>query len=177
MNKSTKSQFGGALQAALDAVIEKGASVISVAEAGSKEAFLDGWTRTLIAHARHLRASKQELHGPIVMVHIHDSGPFATSMGWKRNPMLGSSPTDKLAGILAAGTGDIGGCVHPKRFTGTTEVVEEIQNAGLGSALTVGPVRFLVCRGHETITEITSYDRCNRDQEEQEPEGAEAVPR
>ncbi|WP_423196337.1 hypothetical protein [Cupriavidus sp. H19C3] len=40
-----------------------------------------------------------------------------------------------------------------------------------------GPVRFLVCRGHETITEITSYDRCNRDQEEQEPEGAEAVPR
>nr|WP_254223663.1 three-Cys-motif partner protein TcmP [Burkholderia multivorans] len=41
----------------------------------------------------------------------------------------------------------------------------------------VGPVRFLVCRGHETITEITSYDRCNRDQEEQEPEGAEAVPR
>ncbi|QHP91583.1 hypothetical protein EXE55_11955 [Burkholderia glumae] len=137
MNKSTKSQFGGALQAALDAVIEKGASVISVAEAGSKEAFLDGWTRTLIAHARHLRASKQELHGPIVMVHIDDSGPFATSMGWKRNPMLGSSPTDKLAGILAAGTGDIGGCVHPKRFTGTTEVVEEIQNAGLGSALTV----------------------------------------
>ncbi|MCO1382036.1 hypothetical protein L0Y87_07160 [Burkholderia multivorans] len=42
---------------------------------------------------------------------------------------------------------------------------------------TSGPVRFLVCRGHETITEITSYDRCNRDQEEQEPEGAEAVPR
>ncbi|OOA53592.1 hypothetical protein A8F60_26740 [Burkholderia cenocepacia] len=41
----------------------------------------------------------------------------------------------------------------------------------------LGPVRFLVCRGHETITEITSYDRCNRDQEEQEPEGAEAVPR
>jgi uncharacterized protein YbjT (DUF2867 family) len=38
------------------------------------------------------------------------------------------------------------------------------------------PVRILVCRGHETITEITSYDRSNRDQEEQEPEGAEAVP-
>ncbi len=39
------------------------------------------------------------------------------------------------------------------------------------------PVRFLVCRGHETITEITSYDRSNSDQEEQEPEGAEAVRR
>ncbi len=39
------------------------------------------------------------------------------------------------------------------------------------------PVRFLVCRGHETITEITSNDRNNSDQEEQEPEGAEAVPR
>ncbi len=41
----------------------------------------------------------------------------------------------------------------------------------------VEPVRFLVCRGHETITEITSNDRNNSDQEEQEPEGAEAVPR
>ncbi|WP_408143107.1 SOS response-associated peptidase family protein [Paraburkholderia strydomiana] len=39
------------------------------------------------------------------------------------------------------------------------------------------PVRILVCRGHETITETTSYDRSNREQEEQEPEGAEAVPR
>jgi hypothetical protein len=39
------------------------------------------------------------------------------------------------------------------------------------------PVRILVCRGHETITEITSYDRSNCDQEEQEPEGAEAIPR
>nr|WP_258181918.1 YqjD family protein [Burkholderia cenocepacia] len=49
--------------------------------------------------------------------------------------------------------------------------------AGVGVLIGLGPVRFLVCRGHETITEITSYDRCNRDQEEQEPEGAEAVPR
>nr|WP_254223667.1 VPA1269 family protein [Burkholderia multivorans] len=48
---------------------------------------------------------------------------------------------------------------------------------GLSFPRFFGPVRFLVCRGHETITEITSYDRCNRDQEEQEPEGAEAVPR
>jgi hypothetical protein len=28
------------------------------------------------------------------------------------------------------------------------------------------PVRFLVCRGHETIRGITSYDRRNRDKEE-----------
>jgi hypothetical protein len=39
------------------------------------------------------------------------------------------------------------------------------------------PVSFLVCRGHETITEMTSYDRCNSEQEEQEPKGTEAVPR
>ncbi|WP_080401692.1 DUF4214 domain-containing protein [Burkholderia cenocepacia] len=53
-----------------------------------------------------------------------------------------------------------------------------IDLSGLDRAIrATGPVRFLVCRGHETITEITSYDRCNRDQEEQEPEGAEAVPR
>lgn len=33
--------------------------------------------------------------------------------------------------------------------------------------MTSEPVRFLVCRGHETITELTSHDRCNSDQEEQ----------
>ncbi|MBR7896178.1 hypothetical protein KDW83_30160 [Burkholderia multivorans] len=52
-----------------------------------------------------------------------------------------------------------------------------LDKLGLEDMGLIGPVRFLVCRGHETITEITSYDRCNRDQEEQEPEGAEAVPR
>ncbi|AOJ63164.1 hypothetical protein WJ32_12300 [Burkholderia ubonensis] len=44
-----------------------------------------------------------------------------------------------------------------------------------GDTGTFEPVRFLVCRGHETITELTSYDRCNSDQEEQESEGAEAA--
>ncbi|SOT42238.1 transposase [Burkholderia cenocepacia] len=39
------------------------------------------------------------------------------------------------------------------------------------------PVRLSVCRGHETITELTSYDRCNSDQEKQESEGAEGVSR
>lgn len=39
------------------------------------------------------------------------------------------------------------------------------------------PVRLLVCRGHETITELTSYDRCNSDQEEQESEDTEGVSR
>lgn len=39
------------------------------------------------------------------------------------------------------------------------------------------PVRLLVCRGHETITELTSYDRCNSDQEKQESKGAEGVSR
>ncbi|OXJ22561.1 EscU/YscU/HrcU family type III secretion system export apparatus switch protein [Burkholderia sp. HI2714] len=39
------------------------------------------------------------------------------------------------------------------------------------------PVRILVCRGHETITETTSYDRSNCNQEDQDPEDAEAVPR
>ncbi|CAD9220555.1 transposase [Burkholderia cenocepacia] len=39
------------------------------------------------------------------------------------------------------------------------------------------PARLLVCRGHETITELTSYDRCNSDQEEQGSEGTEGVSR
>nr|WP_253196927.1 hypothetical protein [Burkholderia cenocepacia] len=62
--------------------------------------------------------------------------------------------------------------------TSTSQSVTSLSTATANNATGVaGPVRFLVCRGHETITEITSYDRCNRDQEEQEPEGAEAVPR
>ncbi|WP_408295376.1 IS3 family transposase [Paraburkholderia sp. RL17-373-BIF-A] len=40
-----------------------------------------------------------------------------------------------------------------------------------------GPVRLSVCRGHETITEMTSYDRYNSDREEQQGEGTEAVSR
>ncbi|REG48592.1 hypothetical protein B0G80_4841 [Paraburkholderia sp. BL6669N2] len=50
-------------------------------------------------------------------------------------------------------------------------------NQILPRAMIMEPVRFSVCRGHETITEITSYDRSNRDKEEQDPEGTEAVSR
>ncbi|XQM35116.1 Lipoprotein [Cupriavidus sp. H19C3] len=69
------------------------------------------------------------------------------------------------------------GCVRV--YSGLMDMMTDDEVRGvLGHEIGhVGPVRFLVCRGHETITEITSYDRCNRDQEEQEPEGAEAVPR
>ncbi|CAN0621699.1 protein of unknown function [Burkholderia multivorans] len=53
----------------------------------------------------------------------------------------------------------------------------ELEAKGQRIVLDLEPVRFLVCRGHETITELTSYDRCNSDQEEQESEGTEAVSR
>ncbi len=47
-----------------------------------------------------------------------------------------------------------------------------LRRAGAVSAETV----IFVCRGYETVTGITPYDRSNCDQEEQKPEGAEAVP-
>ncbi len=39
----------------------------------------------------------------------------------------------------------------------------------------VEPVRILVCRGHETITEITTYDGHDSDQKEPEPESADGL--
>lgn len=61
--------LGGALKAAVDAVVSNGAAVISVADAGTQAAFLDAWTRALTAHARYLRSKGERLAAPVALVY------------------------------------------------------------------------------------------------------------
>lgn len=137
MTKSIMNQFGGALQKAVDSVVQQGAAAISVADAGTKVAFLDSWTRTLIEHAHSLRSENRPLDAPFVVVHVEDSSQLASTKGWERQPMLGIAPTDQFAGMLAIGTAGFGGCVHPKRFKDTAEFSAEIESAGLASFFTI----------------------------------------
>src|SRR5258706_5220676 len=106
MNKGNR--FGGARDPALAKVTESAASSMSVADAGTREAFLDGWARTLSEYAKHLRSSSMALEAPVIVTYVPDMGMFEKQYSWARRPMLGSSPRDNLAGILAAGTAEVG---------------------------------------------------------------------
>ncbi|MCG9053516.1 hypothetical protein LH447_10495 [Laribacter hongkongensis] len=129
--------LGGVRQDAIDAVVAAGASALSVADAGTKEAFLDAWTRTLSAHARLLRAKGEQLSAPVVLVHVDNCADVGGSLGWARRPMLGGAPTDSLAGILAVGTAEVGAYMKPDRLQDTESMTQAIEQAGLGARLTV----------------------------------------
>lgn len=135
---STKTMgMGGALKAAVQAVVNSGAAGLSVADAGSQAAFLDAWSRTLTAHARHLRAKGKDLEAPVVLVHVDDCTEVGKGLGWTRRPMLGGSHTDPYAGTLAIGTGEISAYVKPEYVPNTNAMTDAVRAAGLGSAFTV----------------------------------------
>lgn len=129
--------LGGALKAAVDAVIQEGAAGISVADAGTQTAFLDAWTRTLSAHARHLRSKGWDLAAPVVVIYVENCTDAGEGLGWMRRPMLGGSPTDPLAGTVAVCTDEIGAYVRPAKVTDSGAATDAIQAAGLGNSLTV----------------------------------------
>ncbi len=129
--------FGGARMEAVKAVQTRGARTISVDDAGTKYAFLDGWICALAAYARRLRLAEQSLRAPVMLVYVEDTGVFATHKKWKVNPLLGTAPSDELAGLLAVGTAECGGCIHPSQLCETTEFVAEIERAELGNSLTI----------------------------------------
>lgn len=137
MSTKTRNRFGGARDAALAKVIESAAPSISVADAGTREAFLDAWARTLSYHAKHLRSTSTTLLAPVVVVYVPDTGTFCKQHPWERRSMLGASHRDNFAGILAASTGEIGACVHPIRFVDTDAFEREIRFVGLQSAPTI----------------------------------------
>ncbi|MDX9973802.1 MAG: hypothetical protein RBU21_12530 [FCB group bacterium] len=156
-----RGQLGGAVQAAVDAVANEGSAALSVADAGTKEAFLDAWTRKFAAHARYLRAKGLSLDAPVVVVYVNDSAKFASGAGWDRQPMLGAAPTDRLTGMFAVATADIGGYAHPTRFKDTSEITDQIRQLGLASALTVALMSTseLVTWPHGIDAELSPYQR------------------
>jgi hypothetical protein len=129
--------LGGALKAAVDAVVKKGAAGLSVADAGTRAAFLDAWARTLTEHARYLRSKGENLSAPVVLVHAENCADVGERLGWTRRPMLGGAPTDPFAGTLAVGTGEIGAYVKPERLQDTNVMTDAIGAASLGSFLTL----------------------------------------
>ncbi|OWQ98078.1 hypothetical protein CDO81_26925 [Roseateles puraquae] len=129
--------MGGALKGAVQAVVNGGAAGLSVADAGSQAAFQDAWSRTLTAHARHLRAKGKELEAPVVLVHADDCTEVGKGLGWTKRPMLGGSHTDPYAGTLAVGTAEISAYVKPDYVQDTNAMTDALRAAGLGNAFTV----------------------------------------
>ena len=129
--------LGGALKAAVDAVVDNGAVGLSVADAGTRTAFLDAWTRVLAEHAKHLRSKGGSLSVPVVLVHAENCADLGEGLGWTRRPMLGGAPTDPFAGTLAVGTGEIGAYAKPDHLMDTNAMTDAIRAAGIGNSLTI----------------------------------------
>lgn len=129
--------MGGAVLTAVEAVVSAGAESLSVADAGSKEAFLDAWTRTFAEHARLLHMNGDQLTAPIVMVYVPHWAEFGKKAVWKRKAMLGARPSDLLAGTLGVGRLEVGAFVCPSLLSDTDKVTEVIELEGLSDYLTI----------------------------------------
>lgn len=137
MSTKAKNRFGGAHENVLAKVLKSAAPSISVADAGTREAFLDAWARTLTEHAKYLRSRSEPLKGPVIIVYVPDTSVFGKSHAWEHRSMFGASPRDSYAGILAVGTGEVGACLHPSILSETREYEREIRSVGLQSAPTI----------------------------------------
>src|SRR6185436_17626837 len=114
--KKSMQRFGGAVEEILKKVASTAGSDISVADAGTREAFLDSWAGKLSDHASYLRSAGKLLGAPVVLAYVPDTGAFTEAHNWTVRRMLGVNSQDDLSGVLAAGTSESGGCVHPQRF-------------------------------------------------------------
>lgn len=129
--------FGGASPQLLAHVALNGAAAISVADAGTREAFLNAWVEHLSEHAMYVRAKGKALAAPVALVYVPDTGAHARDHEWKVMSMLGVSEREDMAGKLVAGSGETGGCTHPQRFTDLEKLEDAIRSAGLGNSPTV----------------------------------------
>jgi len=137
MSSGINKQFGGAVDIALEKVTQTAAESISVADAGTREAFLDAWARTLSDHAKDLRARSITLAAPVVLVYVPDTSAFGKHFMWYQRSMLGSSHRDNFAGILAVGTGEVGAYVYPTQLTEIEEFEKAIRQVNLESSPTI----------------------------------------
>lgn len=129
--------LGGANQQAVAAVVSNGAAVVSVADVGTKESFLDAWTRRLVDHARLLRTKGETLAHPVVLIYVPDWARVGKELGWVRRPMLGSRVADALSGTLGVGALNAGAFTRPQQIVDVNDVEQTIAQAGLGDCLTI----------------------------------------
>lgn len=139
MNASTTTVagLGGANQQAVAAVVSNGAAVVSVADVGTKESFLDAWTRRLADHARLLRIKGEALTHPVVLVYVANWATVGKDLGWVRRPMLGSRVADPLSGTFGVGALNAGAFTKPEPVLDAKDVEQTISQAGLGGYLTI----------------------------------------
>ena len=138
MTADPAKNIGGASTAILDKIAAKAAPTVSVADAGTVEAFIDSWAETFSDHAALLRSATLPLTAPVVAVFVPDTGAFGVQSGWKKAQMLGASASDNFAGMLIAATGEVGACVHAQTFSQTPDIETAIRTASLGSNPTIG---------------------------------------
>lgn len=134
---TTLAGLGGANQQAVADVVSNGAAVLSVADVGTKESFLDAWTRRLADHARLLRTKGEALPHPVVLVYAQDWARVGNRLGWVRRPMLGSRVADSLSGTFGVGALNAGAFTKPQHVLDVNDVEQTIEQAGLGGYLTI----------------------------------------
>ncbi|WP_428422653.1 hypothetical protein [Methylibium sp.] len=138
-SKGSSIAIGAATEAVLQSVVSAGASTVSVADAGTREAFIDAWVRTLSEHARHLRKKGEALGAPCVLVYVPDVAAFGEQHGtWTSRTTLGDSHLDDFAGMLAVGNTEVGGRVHPQKFPAMAGIETAMRDSGLAGAAAVG---------------------------------------
>jgi hypothetical protein len=133
--------FGGALSKALEQVANSGSINISVADAYTRESFIDSWSRTLSEHAKRLRQMGAALQAPVFIVHVGSTGEFAKlHSAWKRRQTLGASHIDNFTGLLAVGTASIGGYTHPNMLPDMNTFEAELHANDLQESPTIALV-------------------------------------
>lgn len=138
MTTASSKPFGGASAQLLAQVAQTtGAAAISVADAGTKESFLNAWVEHLSEHAQYLRVNGKTLSAPVALVYVPDTGAHGRDHGWKLSAMLGVSERQEMAGKLVAGSGETGGCLHPTLFQDLEALEDAIRGAGLGNSPTI----------------------------------------
>lgn len=123
--------------AALARTRDKGAASLSIADAGSRQAFLDAWVQNLSSYAKRLRAADVELARPVFVVHLEDCAEMDGRDGWIRRPTLGASPHDELAGVLAVSSAGVGGYVYQATLSSNLEFENALAAHGLSDKPTM----------------------------------------
>lgn len=70
-------------------------------------------------------------------MYVPDTGAHARDHRWKLSAMLGVSEREEMAGKLAVGSSEVGGCTHPTLFQDLQTLEDAIRAAGLGNSPTV----------------------------------------
>lgn len=124
---------------ALSRTRDKGAAALSIADAGSRQAFFDAWMRNLSSYAKRLRVANTELAKPVFVVHMENCEDVSNRTEWSRRPTLGASPHEDLAGVLAISNAGVGGYVYQD----TLPSGDAFENALIAQNLTDRPTMML----------------------------------